>query len=341
MASVTATQMVNRILQRARWPIISSITTDPLANVILQSLNSAMVQVLETEMWDEDYRHDGVLHTKASITGTIDVTNGSESFGNASPVIPTGDYVVKIQITDGTESDVALRVKYSSGAGGAFDAPYLGATATGAAYKLFVNEYLLPDTVREVTSVQHQGNDVALGFVDRKSSFQRMVPAPQREIGAYPTHVSVGSNIVPTYASPGVAPEPGLGFLVHEVPDSVYRLDYSYITRHPAITTEDVSVLEGVSENALFLIEKLCFSDLLDTNVFNDPELAKRNFEAGEYFRRRFKESDGSQNLKPNTLCSLDNRSGGRRNAWTVDTDGIAGGGGTYGDATYGGSEYS
>jgi len=126
-----------------------------------------------------------------------------------------------------------------------------------------------------------------------------------------------------------------MGLLVHEVPDSIYRLDYSYITKHPALTTDSDSVLEGASEKALFLIEKLCFSDLLDTNVFNDPELAKRNFETAEYMRRRFKAADGGQNLKPNVLCSLDNRGGGRRNGWTVDTDGIAGGGGgTYGDST-------
>lgn len=240
MSSFSCLQLVNRLGRKMRWGgnLTSLTSTDERQNASIDALNEAKEYVLDGKTWDFDARHDGVLVTQAVVDHTSTaVTNLATGFTAGTFAI--GDYVARLLVTsDSSQGDTAYRILTSSGGVGVLDAAWLGSTAAAnATSKTYFAEYKLPSTVKDVTSVRYQEMDVDLQFIGRDESFHVAFPRIHSEISDNPRTVVVGSQVTPTYETAGTASTPGLGMLVWPVPESAYRLEYSYTVKHPALTS--------------------------------------------------------------------------------------------------------
>jgi hypothetical protein len=311
MPSYTALQLVNRVILRARAGSGVADFTGTLAQTVLQCVNEAKDYVLESRDWDFDHRHDGVLNTVAQVsTGTVGVTAGSTSFTTSgTDVFTPGDYVARLIVTeDTTQPSTAVRIVSYAGTDGELDAAWAGATNATADYKIVFYEYKLGATVKDVTAVRYQDQDVSLSSVGWDQSFRTRIPRPTDRIEDSPESVVVGAQVTPTYATGGAA-SPGLGLAIYPCPLSLYRLELSTKYRHAQLsaTTDE---LENVSDAAVHDIVLYAFS-LFESSVGRDPALAEANRRLAEIRMAGHHEMNRADATRRKILRSLDDRSGG------------------------------
>lgn len=259
MSSVTALELINRVMGFRRQPAISSFqSTDPEHVVTLNALNMAKESILGTRRWEFDLRHDGQLITRASTDSrSVDVTFTSLGGTNTAGLVLTGltagdelvgDWVSRITPTESTTySSTAFRIISAS-----YGGP--GATATlpvnypdavnGIEANIFWSEYLLPDTVREVVRASYEQEEVRLDQLSPTTTFDEYFPSLGYDTGE-PRVLAVGGFDIPTYTSGDTEPSPKLRAVVWPVPDDEYVLTYSYYYAHPEFTDGD-STLTGV-----------------------------------------------------------------------------------------------
>lgn len=268
MASVTALQLVNRVMLNRRQPEITTISsTAPEHAVTLNAINAAKNDILESRDWEFNLRRSQIV-LRARIAGTI-VSSGSDAsvllFTQSGAVTALesdwiNDYVCRLVAESSTDySNTATRVDSIRTPvipqNVVVDAPYTAAEvepAIGGTGYMIRGEYMLPDTVRAVVRASYQERNLSLTQADPWSQYEELFPRPHWEYGP-PETIAVGGYDIPTYdnGSGGeTPPEPKLRMAVYPVPDDDYIVDYSYIYRHPELTA-DADVLEGVPESVV------------------------------------------------------------------------------------------
>lgn len=329
MASVTTVQLFNRVNRYMRFgdDVASLEATNVLHNSIIDMLNAAKDEVLEGHNWDFDTRHDGVLLTQAqATTGTVSVTNGSETFTTSTSDVVTADggSVFRIRITsDASFGDTAFRVIGYTGTGGIMDAKWPGTTDATATYEIWAAEYLLPTTVKDVLSVRFQEHELELYQLGRNESFHSLVPKLHSEINDNPRIAVIGGAVTgteatgttwaddtvwsdsSTWADTTVSnTDTGLSLLVYPVPQSKYRIDYSFATRHPELTA--TNSLDAVPPYIVHDIVTTAVSLALASNIGNEPDLAKLTRQISELRRKRLHALNRPDPHRRTPLRSLD-----------------------------------
>lgn len=250
MSSVTALQLVNRVLLYRRQPPITAISeNDPQHQVILNALNMAREDILGTRRWEFDLRHDGQLLTKPTlssqgITPTFTALQGETSgaiviTGYTASDYVAGDFVVRMVPTDdATYGKTAFRVNTSlpTFSFATLNFPIAMPTAFSSTdCDLVYAEYILPDTVREVVRISHEQDELLMEQIDPTLRFDEKYPSYVYETGE-PRSVAIGGFDRRTYLTTE-DPDPGLRAIVWPIPDAAYVLTYSYYYRHADFTT--------------------------------------------------------------------------------------------------------
>lgn len=259
MASVTALQLINRVMLFRRQPTIASYqSTNPEHVATLNAINMAKEDILGTRRWEFDLRTDGQLVTKASasslgvvpeLTATASATTGSMTGLTDSTADTLGDFILRIvPIGDSDYSETALRVTsfqpIPSTTGTATFAIAMPKSLAAVDCDLIYAEYLLPDTVREVVRVSHEQQEVRIEQVGATVEYPEIVPSVYGDTGE-PRMIAIGGFDRETYETSGTAPAPKLRAVVWPVPDDEYILTYSYYYAHPDMADGD-DTLEGV-----------------------------------------------------------------------------------------------
>ena len=116
------------------------------------SINNAMAddKINEAIHWINRVRdswpwlvHEFIINTSTKISGTIDLTEDSDTYANASVALTPGMKLVVGSVGYSTEAD-AYRVKSYSAGGGTLTSPYTGSTVTGASFTAYTDIYPLP-----------------------------------------------------------------------------------------------------------------------------------------------------------------------------------------------------
>jgi hypothetical protein len=246
-----------------RQPTTTVVTT-PEDEVTANAINMAIEDVLSTRRWEFDLRHDGQIGLKGAHTGSLLLTTTAGSteatialagLANSDLVDPASDgisgYVTRILPTGVSDyANTAMRIASSSFVLSASATITLETkfptTNSAAAAELHYNEYILPDTVREVVRVSYQEEELNLEQADPILRYDELFPAQNDRTGSPETIAIGGFDTATYYTSIGVIP-PGLRMAVWPVPDEDYVLNYSYYRRHPELVAA-TDTLTGVPQ---------------------------------------------------------------------------------------------
>ena len=245
MSSVTLLALVNRVRLFRRQPTTTVVTT-PEDEVTVNAINMAIEDVLSTRRWEFDLRHDGQivlrgLLSSAFVTTSADSTIAIIAKSGLVDADVLGPYVVRVLPTGIADyANTSLRINSSAGGiGGAgsgvvtLEAAFpIGAVLSDC--ELHYNEYILPDTVREIVRISYQEDGLNLVQADPVLRYDELFPAQSDRTGA-PDTIAVGGFDIETYQTALGAPSPGLRMAVWPVPDEDYVLNYSYYRRHPEL----------------------------------------------------------------------------------------------------------
>ena len=259
MPSSTALQLVNRCLRRLRLNIIGDETTFTSREGIdlLEYVNEAKDDVLETRIWDFDRRQDTLtVYPQITADTSLIVANGSAAglaTGGGAPTV-NEDSIVRFVATDDTsfpdtsfrlagasEADPSVMVLTSAWGG--------GTTSTGY---LFIAEYFIPkyalanetgSKYRQILSVTHQERELQLVQAERDVSFDGFVQRLHENIGSDPQYVMVGGKGTATTPT-GATGTVGDLMVVWPVPDSLTHLDYTAVLRHPVLTIPEDTLVD-------------------------------------------------------------------------------------------------
>lgn len=287
--SVTALELVNRVLRRMRLQTVSNLNSEE-ATVVLDFVNAAKEDVLTSRDWSEDIRHDGVLITIAPTTSTTLTLTQNSSLGSDSAltgkVVPVedapptyaGNQITRFEYqgdanTSGESGLIGSlwRVNYLidvTPATVSLDATWPGTSTSTAKAKYFVAEYLLPDTVREITSITNQnGTPLQLEHVDPRATFDQLFPDLSERYGP-PEWAGAGGYETNTYdqltsgSADGGIKDPRLRLVLFPVPDDIYRFSYSYYYNHPDLESA-TDTLRGVKPELVSSIVEKATADAI------------------------------------------------------------------------------
>lgn len=277
----TALQLVNRV-RRQIHEEDTTVFTDELSKVILDFVNEGIHRILESRTWDFDKRQDNVLKTTASFTGTdATVTNDSTSvtLPNVAIGAVTGDFVGRIVITDDASyGDTAFRVASAVTSGSdvvlTLATAFPGTTQSATAeYTFLANEYVLPSTIRAVTSVRYQQNDDILAQIGRELGMDWVSLRPHEDISDEVEAAYIGSTLTKTFDSGSASSgETGMGLQLHPTPSSALVLHYGSIYRHADLsaTTDTLDDVDAAIED---LIVRWAYAQVMTSGVGNEPQI--------------------------------------------------------------------
>lgn len=275
----TTLALVNRVRRLLREEDAAGLT-DRLSVVLLDLVNEAKGDLLEDRIWDFDRRQDGVLFAKGEFTET----DTAQVASTLTPVTLTtyagligtytGDFVSYVVVSsDTTYGDTAFRLVSGTVAANhtlTMANGWAGATDGTASARVVIPDYLLPTTVRAVTSVRHQEGDIRLHEITKETNLDWFAPRPHEHTSDLPTDVYVGSTITTTFdtdsASAGTT---GIGLRIHPAPSSDLVLHYSYIYRHPTLSTSQG--LDNVDASVEDGIVRLAFARAMLQGIGNEP----------------------------------------------------------------------
>lgn len=280
MPTTTALVAIQRMIHMTRDGQVSDFSDTDKTGAYLVCLNSALREVLETAEWDFLTRHDGELrvvpattYTAALSTSSVTtiVAVGQNDFatyhGNfQTRIVPTGSTVyggtsfAVAQASHPAASDVyLLRGEYPNSAGFSL--------INGMIY---VVDYQLPSTVRDVLSVRHEQDEVKLGFID-KQRFDEIEPAAHLVTSDSPDMVTVGGSVTSTITTGGTATT-ALGLTVWPVPSVAYVLHYAYRYLHPAVSAV-TDLIDAPNAHVDLIIDK-ALAKAYRSGIKNDPQMA-------------------------------------------------------------------
>lgn len=328
--SLTALQLVNRILRLERLGDVTSFTDDR-SLVTLDLLNEAKREVLEEHVFDFDRRGDGVLTTSPVYTplpavGAFGFTKGSKDVtfvGLFSPLEEPVIELIKSRIayivnsSDDDYGNTAFRIDTI----GAFIGPGLGTqivlntewpgeTVNSTSWRIFVPEFILPDTVRKITSVKHEEQDLRLSQITHGTSFQQVVPRLSENF-SQPGIAAVGGYGTSTYDHALGAPDPGLRMLIWPIEEEPMVLHYQYVYRHPDLA-DPTDELVGVPLHIVDNIIDLAFSKSVST-IGKDIESGRALRQDANSSRRRKQNADNPSPLRRFSMASMDRMASSQR----------------------------
>lgn len=299
MASVDALTLVNRVRRRSQLPTVSAFDAHR-SDLVLDLVNESKNAVLEERVWPFDLRHDGVLVTSPAQSEDTNAwvpngsTSGSIAGGSSLLSDVTGDLVTRIAITDSSDyGSTAFRLVSAETSGSdlnfILETPWPGTTGTVGtrAYQTFSAEYLLPETVRSVLSVRSQEEEIRLAWIDPSLDFPQVIPRPLDEISDDLRWVGVGGFAEGTFdaSSQSSADERKMRMIVYPVPDSALVLHYSYVHRHPDLTSAS-DTLDDVPSGIVDEIVHDAYARLQMSDAGNDTEAGLRNLSVAKRSRR-------------------------------------------------------
>ncbi len=321
MASATALQLVNRVLTRMRDPVVTAFT-DPMPLAVLDLVNAAVWEITANRKNDFDIRHDGefLTHPSTTFETAADPPVGQAVLSNTSKtgsrLSSTGTHLTNILgdtdrtlpivsrmlvAADTNFGSTAFRVNTAVLQGTTlswvFPNEYAGTTDTTANAKFFAAEYLLPDTVRDLVSIQHDEGPITLEEVDPRARLEELIPRPHDTFDK-PRWAGVGGFDVATYDSSGSAPEPRLRLILWPVADEELALRYSYYYRHPRMSAI-TDVLSGPPEEVISQVVGLAHAEAQAT-LEKEPAIGLANM--------------ANLNKKIEQRENASNRAAGRRN---------------------------
>jgi len=205
--------------------------------------------------------------------------------------------------SNATYGQTALRLVSASLTGaqlqGTIETPWPGASTVGVGtYRMFVAEYLLPDTVLRVESVRHEETPLRLAEIPAHATFDEVVPRPHDVLGTTPEFVGVGGYVSPTMS--GTTIPPRLRMIVWPVTSSALLLHYSYQLR-PASLVASTDRIE-VPDEMVDVIVELAYAKSNMTAVGNDAGMGRAGMVEAMSSAMR-KHSAGSPD--PNRVRSL------------------------------------
>jgi hypothetical protein len=279
----TVLDLVNRLRRRHRFGDVTSIGTDSLSLVLLDSLNKAMFRIMEGWDWEEDKKFAGVLKTYPELTSTTGtVTNGSTgmTFGSAITVPDAfGAASLRVVVTDDTTyGGTSHRITFvtdSSGGEFTIDTEFEGTTNSGSAeLTIFAVEYPLPTNVRKVISMRHQERDMKLVHVSREEEFDRIIPTWHDSIQDEPRIATVGGLIRKTRFD-GEAAQETTGALIWPPSENLQYINYTHYSKY-AEQTSGSGTFPVEDRTLQDLIVDLAYAESLLMKVGNDMEAGER-----------------------------------------------------------------
>lgn len=281
----TALTLVNRLLRRHRLDDVSNFTS-PEAVLALELVNTAIRELLAARDYQWNVRSDGALTLLPTITGSSGLTISTStptagtitSFSDDITDV-TGDFVARLLATDAADhSTTALVVESASLSGTTlsltFNGGWPGATVSSGAYKFFISEYLLPDTVAKVVSVRHQGTPLRLYEVDPHATWDTWMPRPHDTEGDDPLIVATGGTAVASYDSDSdMDADRQIRFMVWPVPNDTLLLNYSYKERMTELsaTTDKLYAPLEFTDDVIDRAEAKSYAGAWG----NDPDLSR------------------------------------------------------------------
>jgi len=332
-------QMINAVRGKLREERIDLISADDqLTEEIIGLLNDAGSAVLEGNDWDFDIHHDGRLFYPTSQSGTYlgfvaqklplnasaarlfysaDAGSG-EVFEDDDAIDLAGFRCsgnrarARLLVTDSSKPNTSWIIT-SIGKGAAqldvtisgnFFVDGVGDSAAVFAWETYVNEVVLPSTVKDVLSVRNEEEPVRLEFVEREMQFDQWVPRTTDSRGDRPEVVMVGGTITSTARTSSTAWDSisnanavtGIGCTIWPIPNADVHLGYSYRVQHAdlSLATDE---WPGVPNDIIHAIEWLAYQFALDSGMQNDPEAAKR---AERQVEKRIARALNKQSRQPN-----------------------------------------
>jgi hypothetical protein len=286
--TTTALTAVERVSRRLKLSPVSSFT-DQHAPTLLDFLNESIHEVLETAEWDFLTRHDGELVVVPKVAydfgtglGPFTVNNGSlivTALGQVDHAQFVGDFRSRLVVTDSASHPRTSFAIASAEHPGASDRYHLETPWPGTSEILrngfvYVVDYQLPTTVRDVLSVRHEEDEIAIQFVDRTTTFDQLIPSAHLDEQDSPDLVIVGGSVTSTFETASGSATTRLGLMVWPVPTVAYMLSYSYRYLHPDLSAE-TDVIDAPNPVVDLLIDK-AMAKAYRSAVANDPELADR-----------------------------------------------------------------
>ena len=214
----TALQLVNRSLARVRENKVndSGTFTSRRGLDMLEFVEEAKRDILETRIWEFDRRHDRLyLHPQTEST-VISVVNDLTTVGivGIGTVEVTGEFETRLIVTeDSAYGNTSFPLDGATNASGTLVGTlretWKGTTftASGTGY-LFNASYLIPrhatsatnttdtkEKYRQILSVTHQERPLKLVFVGHDMELDRLVPRRHDSIGSDPRVVYVGGRV--------------------------------------------------------------------------------------------------------------------------------------------------
>lgn len=279
MPTTTALVLVQRVARRLRKGAVSDFSGD-LGAVLLDLVNSAQREVLETAEWDFLTRHDGelVVVPRTEYTGTFTATINSATVtnvGQSNHSTYYGAFRSRLVLTEHTthgNTSFAITTATHPAADDVYtlETAFPGASGSGLNGTIFVIDYQLPTTVRDVLSVRHEDDDIKVSFADRTETFDRYIPSAHLEDSDSPDLVIVGGSVEATVTTG--TPTTKLGLMVWPIPTVAYVLSYSYRYLHPghSATTDTLDAPDFIAD---LIVDKAC-ALAYRSAVANDPEMA-------------------------------------------------------------------
>lgn len=328
---MTLLQSVTSVYQKLRDQGPTTLSTGLSDQTIVGFLNEAAAEVLNTHAWTFLQRTDGVVFFPSRFTATAGMSiaaNASvgslNSGGNAWANGDVSDFTargqngrlgVRFRPSGATRfgqtslkvSDLSVLPNFPF----TLREPYRGDTITGGAFELYAHEIALPDTVRQVLSVQHQETPLQLHFVDRSYTLNAVSPRMTDVFVDQPTDVYVGGLVLGVSQDATVTATAGLGLMIWPPPISELTIHYDYIYRF-ADLANDADTWTGVPSEVVKQIEWVAFEKALDSNVEDDPVRGARIRVKLEASLQRLKDVDGRMLHKRYVTRELGSRARGR-----------------------------
>lgn len=282
----TALVLLNRLLAKARYDQVTTIATDDLTTAMMSELNHALRIVLEERTWNFQVRSDGELLLRPSYVETTGTCNtiGANITINASDVSPVsadlaGAFKTSFVFTgssaysDTTFDLVACRLSGATSLSGTLAfSPSTAITSTG--WSIFIYQYALPDTVRQVLEIWHQEEDMEI-YQEDEHDFRRLVPRPYDQYGEQPRVAFLGGTLTSTVTNSSLLTGTEYNAIrIWPVPGTEEILHYRYVKRQGDLSAATDTV-DGVPLSVEDLVVQLAYARQLQS-IQKDPQ---RGFE--------------------------------------------------------------
>jgi hypothetical protein len=269
-------------------PITSISATDARTQAMIVLLNKATTVVLESRVWSFDKRTDG----EAAIGGTVSgatVTHLSarvmvteSGTGASAALFDPGNMAVRFRVTDDT---VRPSLSYKVVSVNTVGVLYIVTLATdwvgeqslltaSRTWTVYTTDFILPSTVRKVLSVRDEEQPLQLYFTEDEIFTDRYSPRPLDDTGEV-SCVIVGGTETSSFEVGTSTALTGMRMRVLPVPEDDTMLYYSYVYRHPAMTSA-TDTLVAVPDNVIRLIVDKAFYYCLSSNIESDIVKARR-----------------------------------------------------------------